>query len=201
MPIIITTASGFAEAIRQRLAADTRLIELAALEACQGGLRDVVQATNKERLVDQGLYKLSWSASAVPRGAEIRNSAPYASILEYGRRPNRPGPPLQPILEWVRRKFRGQVHGEYRAARALALGLAQGTAGSPSFRRAAVRYTRESFGKQADAVEQRYVALARVIREHIHFRGTKPHRTLGQCMPKLRVRFGIAARRELRRQR
>ena len=212
---IITTASGLGAEIAKRLAADTRLVELAALEACQGGLRDVVQTTNKEGLVDQGLFKLSWSAHAVPRGAAVENTAPYAAVLEHGRRPNRPGPPLAPIYAWVQRKMRGAVKGQYRVARALALGLARGTAGSASFRRAAVRHVREQFGNEGyrvsrkggkeivsgtfGAVDARLMGIAMKIRDHIHYRGTRPRKVLGQNMPKLRARFGVAALRQLRR--
>lgn len=200
---IITTASGLGAEIAKRLAADTRLVELAALEACQGGLRDVVQTTNKEGLVDQGLFKLSWSAHAVPRGAAVENTAPYAAVLEHGRRPNRPGPPLAPIYAWVQRKMRGAVKGQYRVARALALGIARGTAGSASFKRAAMRYVKSELPAHSDkrfgAVDARLMGIAMKIRDHIHYRGTRPRKVLGQNMPKLRARFGVAALRQLRR--
>lgn len=197
--VIITTAGQFSTAIRQRLKTDTALVAAAALDACLQGVRDVVRTTNKVGAVDLGLFKNAWEASPEPRGAVLENTAPYAGIIEYGRRPNRPGPPLQPIIEWTGRKLRGDVRAQYRAARALALGLARGTAGSKSFRAAAVRYTRSQFGKEANAVSAGVIARALAIRDAIHYRGTKPRRVLGQNMPRLRRHFTVAVKRQLRR--
>jgi len=160
MPIIVTAAE-FAAAIAKRIAEDILLVELAAYDACLAGVRDAVRITNKERAVDQGLYKLSWAASRVPHGGELRNGAPYASIIEYGRRPNRPGPPLDPILGWVRRKF--FLTGKCK--------------------------------------ENEIYGIAVAIRRHIHYRGTKPRRIMGQVFPILEGRFDAAAKRQLRRRR
>lgn len=91
--------------LAQRLRADTEIARRAALEAAQRTVADAVRLTNEAGAVDQGLYKLSWTAAAVPGGAEVGNSAPYAAVIEYGRRPGRPGPPLAPILGWVQRKL------------------------------------------------------------------------------------------------
>ncbi len=200
MPTIVIDGPGqFSRAIMERLRKDTALVQAAALDACLGGVRDAVALTTKARAVDQGLFRSSWSASPVPRGAMLENTAPYAAVLEYGRRPNRPGPPLQPIIEWVGRKLRGEIRGQYRAARALALGLARGTAGSASFRRHAVRYTRSQFGSEANGVSAGVIARALAIRDAIHYRGTRPRRILGQTMAPLRKRFTVAVKRQLRR--
>lgn len=57
---------------------------------------------------DQGRFMGGWAAEETEDGWEVLNDAPHAGPLEYGRRPMRPGPPLEPIREWVRRKlFRG----------------------------------------------------------------------------------------------
>lgn len=98
-------ASGFAAAVVQDIAADRRLFLDAALEAALRGVRAAVRRTNEEGLVHMGLFKASWKGERIPDGAEIRNDAPYAAVLEHGRRPGRPGPPLAPILEWVQRKL------------------------------------------------------------------------------------------------
>lgn len=83
-----------------------REVTAAAHEACLHGLRDVVLATNREKLVDTGAFKNAWAVRVDATGAVLEDTAPYAAVLEYGRRPWRPGPPLQPIYEWVRRKNR-----------------------------------------------------------------------------------------------
>jgi len=102
---IITSAAGFSAAIMERLRADTLIVENAALEACTAGVRDLSRLTNDLGLVDQGAYKNAWGARRVPRGAAVENTAPHAPAIEYGRRPNRPGPPYDPILAWVLRKL------------------------------------------------------------------------------------------------
>lgn len=138
MPITVTAAQ-FPAAIRERLRQDTELVERIALEVAQRSLADAVRETNEAKAVDQGFYKLSWGARPMPRGAVLENTAPYAAVLEYGRRPGRPGPPLRPILEWVARKMSGTFRAEFRVARALALGAANyqmSQGGSASYMRA-----------------------------------------------------------------
>ena len=104
MPITVTAAQ-FPAAIRERLRQDTELVERIAYEVAQRGIAEAVKQTDAASAVDQSLYKLSWTAARIPRGAEMGNSAPYAPTIEYGRRPGRPGPPLAPILGWVERKL------------------------------------------------------------------------------------------------
>lgn len=107
MPAIEVKGKDFARAIGERLVDDTRKLKLVALEVCRRGESHAVTLTTKEDLVDQGLYGLSWKANATTNGAELRNEAPYAAVIEHGRRPGRPGPPLEPIRGWVHRKLVG----------------------------------------------------------------------------------------------
>lgn len=123
-------ASEFTAVIAARLRADTARLELVALEVAQRSVAEAVKATDAADAVDQGLYKLSWSARRAPRGAVLGNSAPYAPALEYGRRPGRPGPPLAPILAWVTRKL--VANG--RVAEADAYGAALAIRNSIHFR-------------------------------------------------------------------
>lgn len=104
MPLEIS-ARDFGRVLRKRLEADADLARKAALEAAQRGVADVVEATNKKGVVDTGHYKRSWRAVPTDEGAELVNDTPYASVIEYGRRPGAPGPPVAPILDWVRRKL------------------------------------------------------------------------------------------------
>jgi hypothetical protein len=104
---IPTTAKDFPRMLRQRLEADTKLLEAAALETANRGVHEAVRLTDSLDLVDQAQYKNSWKAAPIAKGATLANDAPHAATIEYGRRPNRPGPPLAPIREWVRRKLVG----------------------------------------------------------------------------------------------
>lgn len=198
MPITVT-AAGFPAALEMRLRQDTALVERVALEMAQRSLADAVKETNAADAVDQGLYKLAWSARRVPKGAAVDNTAPYAAVLEYGRRPGRPGPPLQPIIAWVNRKMRGDIKGQYRVAKAIAMGLATWQPGSKSFHRAAKNHVRETFGKQDSAVNAVVIFRAMAIRDSIHYRGTKPRRILQKVAARMGPRFLEAATRELRR--
>jgi hypothetical protein len=85
--------------------------EAAALEAAHAGVAGAIAATDEAGLVDLGTFKRGWDARPIPGGAELFNDAPHAAAIEYGRRPGRPGPPLTPILAWVRRQLVGRSTG------------------------------------------------------------------------------------------
>lgn len=191
MPTIETTAEGLPALIAARLAADTERLRRVALEVAQQSLADVVRETNAAKAVDRGFFKLSWRARPYKNGAIVENTAPYAAVLEYGRRPGRPGPPLAPIYEWVQRKFRGAERGNYRAAKAIALGLSRNKGQRMAVRRA--------FGREEGALNARLWGIAMAIRDKIHFRGTPPKRILRAAVGKIGARFRVAAMREMRR--
>lgn len=116
-------ASDFGAWLRRRLAADTEIVRAAALEACAWGEADAVKRTREVEAVDQGQFVLAWSHRALPNGAELRNDAPYAAVIERGRRPGRPGPPLEPILLWVNRKLVKNGAVDPEAAHGVALAI------------------------------------------------------------------------------
>ena len=190
MAIIVTTARQLGVELAKRLRADAQVLKAAALETAQQSIADAVKATNAAKAVDQGFFKLSWSARAVKDGAILENTAPYAAVLEYGRRPGRLGPPLAPIYAWVQRKFRGQVKTNYRAAKAISLGLSKGAAQRKAVRR--------QFGKEEGAVNAPLWGIAIAIRDKIHFRGTKPRRILRGVLRKVGKRYQANAAKMLR---
>ena len=51
-------------------------------------------------------YLRSWKAERIDNGATIYNEAPYAGIIEDGRRPGAKAPPREAIARWVQRKLR-----------------------------------------------------------------------------------------------
>lgn len=69
----------------------------------------VVEATPSDR----GLARGGWQVDKVAGGADLRNDAPHAGILEAGSRPHRP--PLEPILRWVVRVFGIGLEGGRRS--------------------------------------------------------------------------------------
>lgn len=96
---------GFSAAIRERIRQDTQMLRRVALDVALEGVNVASKLTRDKGVGDQGFYLASWGAQAIPEGAVLENTAPYAGIIEHGRRPNRPGPPLAPILGWVMRKL------------------------------------------------------------------------------------------------
>lgn len=108
MTTIEVTPITFPKALRRLVKLTVKDVRAAALEAAHRGVSLTVRRTNVEDLVDLGAYKNAWKARRLrgpEGGAEIRNDAPYAGVIEFGRRPGRPGPPLQPILDWVDSKL------------------------------------------------------------------------------------------------
>lgn len=55
--------------------------------------------------VNTGTYRRAWKSRPLPRGADIHNNAPYAGIIEYGRRKGKKQPPLKPIAKWAQRRL------------------------------------------------------------------------------------------------
>ena len=70
--------------------------------------------------VDRGVYKRSFHAEDIDDGCAFYNDAPYAGVLELGRRPGKM-PPVAILAEWVIRK--GLV-GKRKAGKAGASQLA-----------------------------------------------------------------------------
>lgn len=93
--------------LRKRLRADVQLAELAARNVAAAGVGIAVQITQNDGVVDRGQYVGAWRSRGIRGGAELRNDSPHAAVIEYGRRPGAPGPPIGPILAWVRRKIAG----------------------------------------------------------------------------------------------
>lgn len=201
MPDLICTADELGALLEEHLRADTATVRLITLEVATRGIGRAVRATNAAKAVDRGAFKAAWRSVQAPYGAELVNDTPYAGVIEFGRRPNRPGPPLQPIIEWVHRKLRGEIRGQYRVAKAIALGLAAGTAGSKSFKRLAVAHVRQQFGSQNSGVAAGVIARAIAIRDHIHYHGTRPRFVLRSIVPALTRDYADAAERTLRRRR
>lgn len=111
MPQEIIRAEEWLGKIKGRLEEHKEAIEKAAYETALQGCEHAVVLTTKQDLLNYGHYRLGWSYRKTASGWAFGNSVPYASVIEYGRRPMRPGPPIEPILEWVKRKLvaKGEV--------------------------------------------------------------------------------------------
>lgn len=87
--------------LRQHFEEHIQLFRNAAYNAAMRGVSHAVQLARDEDLVFEGLYRQSFHARRTADGAVMINDAPYAHVIEYGRRPMQPGPPFDPIRKWV----------------------------------------------------------------------------------------------------
>jgi hypothetical protein len=91
----------------------------------------LVRESDRKRVTNTGNYRRAWKSERVVevepgrnetrRGVYVWNAAPYSGVIEYGRRPGAPMPPLEPIARWAQRKFRIP----YRRARAISFAIAR----------------------------------------------------------------------------
>lgn len=75
--------------------------------------------------VDRGAYRAGWRAKPIARGAEIVNTLPHASIIEYGARAQNVKigkAMIDALAAWVRRK--GIVRGRGKQSKLDALQVA-----------------------------------------------------------------------------
>ncbi len=185
---VVVTAKQLRKLLKKRFKQDREILLAAALEACQRGVAEAVRLTNEAGVVDRGFYKRGFRAKRLSNGAEMVNAVPHAGVIEFGRRPGRPGPPLAPILAWVRRKMGDDFRGEFKAAKGLAATMA------PRGRRGAVK---RAFGSQTKAVDARIIHVAHLIRAKIHRDGTKPHGIVRRTLPVMGRTFRSEVRRRL----
>lgn len=70
--------------------------------------------------MDTGRYVQSWKAMPTENGAVTYNDAPYAGIIEFGRRAGARQPPVSALIPWIRRKLRLSPKEAASAAFAIA---------------------------------------------------------------------------------
>jgi hypothetical protein len=102
--------SGFANALGQLPPKLEKAIIRGMVSAAMRGVHVAVQniatrnpQTGTPPAVDEGSLMRSVSWHRIPYGAMIVVDAPHASMLEYGTRPH--AAPLQPLIDWAKRKF------------------------------------------------------------------------------------------------
>jgi len=133
MATVVVTPKAFGAALRARIQADRRLMLQAALEAALWGEAQAVMKTDEMGVENEGHFKRSWKHVPTHDGAELVNDAPYAAVIEYGRRPGARPPPFGPILRWVELKLvqEGAVEPEEAEDVAWAIRQSIATKGIP----------------------------------------------------------------------
>lgn len=65
--------------------------------------------------VNTGEFVRAWKMIPLTDGGRVVNDRPYASVIEYGRRPRSKAPPVDPIIQWLVRRV-GMSWDEARQA-------------------------------------------------------------------------------------
>ena len=101
----VVTHKGWAKALRERLKDDVEVARLAAVDVAYVGLDKAEARTDDLNFEYTGAYRTSWEVQRTKTGAKLVNTAPYAKVIEWGRRPGAKAPPPEVIREWVRQKL------------------------------------------------------------------------------------------------
>lgn len=114
MPVIPVTADQLPAALRRRV-----LRRLGQVLAETSRVADIIVVRGRQMAIAEDLvafrvYSESFEKRMVPNGVNVDNSAPHADIIEFGRRPGAPGPPVAAIQAWM------DVKGIEGSARAIA---------------------------------------------------------------------------------
>ena len=94
-------------------------------ENSKAGLQNVISNMKAHMIgknlipVNRGALRNSINASSVVSAdglsAQFGSPFPYAIVMEKGRRPGKPKPPLGPLMKWANDKFKSSVAGEVNA--------------------------------------------------------------------------------------
>lgn len=97
----------------------------AAYTVALRGVGEGADVANKLGIVDRGTYKQRFKARRTRLGAILRNDAPHAAVIEFGRRPGATPPPVDVIAKWVRRKLGIKGKGSRARIRQVAFLIAR----------------------------------------------------------------------------
>lgn len=111
------------ERSQKRYAAAVKAIQVGAALHAPAEIQASIDATQPRAPVDRAEYRRSWQTRSTDDGAQVYSTSPYASVIEWGRRPGARMPPVKAIAAWVARK--GLVSGRTQSDReGAAAGLA-----------------------------------------------------------------------------
>lgn len=105
-------------------------LSMRALTIVQDAVRNAPPASSKGSggAVNTGRFLAAWEAAPAQQGTafgvliQVPNSkAPYAAVIEYGRRPGSKPPPVEPIARWAQRRLRLP----YEQAKGVAFAIAR----------------------------------------------------------------------------
>lgn len=196
---------------------EATLRDLIVPEVAHRILAAALVKTNKAKAVHLGAFKLGWKVEISGDGASVVNDVLYAGVIEFGRRPNRPGPPLEPIVEWVRRKLfadqsrrsgmtrsgprkrgrSGVTKRLMRAAKKLLRRVVRWIKGKLGIKGAKREQVPKPAEQTAEEREAQIMQIAIAIRWKIHHRGTAPRFILRDALKVGPAATAAAVRRYL----
>lgn len=104
-------------------------IQRAARSIAKRALTVVQEETANKVGFNYGTYRSAWFATPMQRGSQIGvlvgNKAPYAGVIEYGRRKGAKQPPQERIARWAQRKFKIPYSEAKRAAFSIARAISR----------------------------------------------------------------------------
>lgn len=104
-------------------------IQKASRSIAMRALTVVQEETANTGAFNYGTYRSAWFATPMQRGSKtgvlVGNKAPYAGVVEYGRRKGSKRPPREPIARWAQRKFGIPYPEAKRAAFAIARAISR----------------------------------------------------------------------------
>ena len=201
-------------AVQQQLLADQETLRSKIIpEVAHAVLAKALAGTNKAKAVHLGAFKLGWRVVEGPDGADVVNDVLYAGVIELGRRPGRPGPPLEPIVEWVRRKLFADQSRRSGVARSGGKGRSRKSGWLAKVKKLIKRLIKrvksaffgrvkrkkgEKKAKQTpEQRESQIMQIAIAIRWKIHHKGTKPRFILRDATKAAPRALAAAVRRYL----
>lgn len=91
--------------VRDHIKRDEFALIHVAQRSAYEGMRWAIAHTHKRDLIHKKEYLAGFNVIILTRGAQLRNDAPYAMIIERGRRPGSAPPPVDAIRTWVEDKI------------------------------------------------------------------------------------------------
>ncbi|MFA6166745.1 MAG: hypothetical protein WC700_09020 [Gemmatimonadaceae bacterium] len=202
--MVTITISAWPEALKLRTAAVHAAIRAGLVEGAMRCVAIAVKATDDKSVMNIGQYKRSWRSVPTDRGATIENIAPYSGVIEDGRRPNGPPPPIDAIVAWCARKG---IYAKPQVSLGSIAGEASGGVKTDE-QKAASRVRGEGQSKHAEKILGEVGASVRrhadpirraaeSIRWSIAKKGTPAMHVLADVMPEMIVMVSETARKRV----
>jgi hypothetical protein len=188
VPEITVSSANYAAVFKAIETDRIKRVRGSLLEAAMEGAETVVVPAAIKAGKDTGGLESSIEAKRFEGGVAIVVDAPHAGVIEGGSRPH--FPPMQPLIDWVRRHAEGAFDLSKPKGRRPTIGVA---------RTARAQRSKERRVAAHNELEAKVEAIARGIQRKIGAHGTPPHWFMRDSLPKLREILKATVERNLER--